>query len=559
MTYHEFIVRIPAFIVLIVISGPFSAWADVPALMGKLSADDPTSRDRAGRELLEAGPSARPALVAALRSADPELRLRAGRLLLRMPWTHPDDPPAVRDVLAQYGKPQPEERLQKVAVLASLPDQAGVPALLRLLGEDPSDSVRWAICGKLRLIQSSRVWNRLRQMEPVDRSGPELASMGWAWAHYDPRQSVQLMRQAIEEDVGRPEQSSGEITLVLRYAIEQERLGGQFGEAIQLLRRGIIRSGGYQRSQWAFELLALQVQQGPLEGFEQDRAVCQSILSPAMGLYVAGKLDQQQGDQTAAKQKYQQALETSQTPVEHLQAGDMLLDQRWDDLAERELNRVLEQHGGVEGNVMANAHFRLAQLAERRGDDFQTAEHLRQGLEAAGQTPGTVLTGPGAQGIWAQVYWRYYRAATERGDNTATEKNLSKLLALDDDDGEIAMDLTPRLSALGRKDEAMRIFDSAYRPARVLLDADQETPELLNNLAWLCARGGQNLTEALECARRATALAPHHPAFLDTQAEAEYRNGNRETAITLEKRALELRPGDPFMQKQLRRFEAGQP
>lgn len=561
--------RVLVFIVLSVISGPYAAWADVPALMGKLSADDPTSRDQAGRDLLTAGPSARPALVEALRSADPELRLRAGRLLLQMPWTSPDDPPAVRDILADYGQPEINQRMRKIAALANLPELAGIPALLRLLAEDPADSVRWRIGGFLRTVQSCKIWNRLRSMEPAGLRAPQIAAIGWAWTHYDPRRSIQLMRQAIAEDESRPENSSGEMELLLRYLIDQERLAGNFDQVARLLRRGMIRGGQEVQAQWAFELLALHVERGSLEGFDQDRPICENLLSPALRLYIAGKLDQRQGNADAAKRKFQQAMESSQTPAEHLRTGDALLQQNWDEPAERELNRVLENPGKPDGYLLANAHFRLARIVDHRKDDFQTAEHLRLGLEATGQTRGAVLTRQGghadesaesaASAIWAQVYWHYYRAAAAGGDAAEAEKYLAKLLASHDNNGEIVMDLMPKLSASGHKEEAMQLFESAYKPARALLDADPENPELLNNLAWLCARSGQNLPEALEAARRATAIAPHHPAYLDTQAEAEYRNGHPEAAIALEKQALEQRPRDSFMQKQLQRFEAGLP
>ncbi|MCC7349851.1 MAG: hypothetical protein IT446_04715 [Phycisphaerales bacterium] len=558
-----------AFIILCAFFGSWSAAMDVPALVGNLSADDPLVREQAGRDLLTAGPSARPALVAALRSPDPELRLRAGQLLLQMPWTSPDDPPAVRDVMAQYGKPQLAERNQKIEILASLPNQAGVPALLRLLVEEPADSIRWRICGCFRHIQSSKTWDALRQMDSAGQGAPQLAAVGWAWAHYDPRRAVQFMHQSLIEDADRPDISLGELELILLYLIEQEQYAGNFDEAARLIRLAMNRIDYAPHNTWAMQLMALHVEHGSLEGYQQDRITCQSILKPTLWLYVEGKLDQRDGKIDQANKKFQQAIETKQSLANHLQTGELLLQRGWDDLAERELNRVLQPPFKPKGVHLANAHFLLARVADRRGDDFQTAEHLRLGLEATGQTNGAVLTRKGRKidnsstaatnPIWAQVYRHYYRAAADRGDSAQARQNLDKLLALHDGSAEIAMDLTPRLLADGHNNEAKQLFESAYQPAKTLRDLDPENPELLNNLAWLCARAGQNLAEALKDSRQATAIAPHHPAYLDTQAEAEYRNGHRETAISLEKRALELRPHDPFMQKQLKRFEAGNP
>ena len=51
------------------------------------------------------------------------------------------------------------------------------------------------------------------------------------------------------------------------------------------------------------------------------------------------------------------------------------------------------------------------------------------------------------------------------------------------------------------------------------------------------------------------AALPENAAYLDTAAEAHFRNGDAKGAVRMETRALELRPNDAFMQEQLARFK----
>lgn len=81
----------------------------------------------------------------------------------------------------------------------------------------------------------------------------------------------------------------------------------------------------------------------------------------------------------------------------------------------------------------------------------------------------------------------------------------------------------------------------------------------LNGLAWICATNGVHLDEALEAAKRASALEPKSPEILDTLAEVEYRLGRKSEAIETESRALALRPDDEYLKGQLARFQSGRP
>jgi predicted Zn-dependent protease len=65
------------------------------------------------------------------------------------------------------------------------------------------------------------------------------------------------------------------------------------------------------------------------------------------------------------------------------------------------------------------------------------------------------------------------------------------------------------------------------------------------------------LEQAERNAERAIGAKPENYAYLDTAAEVKFRLGKVEEAIALEERALALKPGDEFIEGQLRRFRAG--
>ena len=92
---------------------------------------------------------------------------------------------------------------------------------------------------------------------------------------------------------------------------------------------------------------------------------------------------------------------------------------------------------------------------------------------------------------------------------------------------------------------------------RSKLEVRLEAAKSLNNLAWLCARCGERLDEAVSMSERAMALEPASYENIDTAASAYFAAGDFARAVQLEKRALNMRPCDPFMQRQLARFEKG--
>lgn len=123
---------------------------------------------------------------------------------------------------------------------------------------------------------------------------------------------------------------------------------------------------------------------------------------------------------------------------------------------------------------------------------------------------------------------------------------------------DLAEDLIPELETAGLKSVADELFDKVYQPNEQVCVDYPNNASAQNNVAWLAARSGRRLGEALAHARRAVELEPENAAYLDTLAEALYRTGGRREAIELEQRCLEQDPENDHFQRQLARFKSGQ-
>jgi tetratricopeptide (TPR) repeat protein len=151
---------------------------------------------------------------------------------------------------------------------------------------------------------------------------------------------------------------------------------------------------------------------------------------------------------------------------------------------------------------------------------------------------------------------QHLRLARRKGDKKAMGNLLDSLLQQPIDDIDAASEVIVVLQNMGRKNDASRLFQETYDAYERQLATEADNPEFLNNVAWLCAYSGQRPDEAVQLAEKAIATDKDNPAFIDTAAEAHMRAGNYARAVELETRALELRPGDPFMTRQLKKFQA---
>jgi tetratricopeptide (TPR) repeat protein len=208
----------------------------------------------------------------------------------------------------------------------------------------------------------------------------------------------------------------------------------------------------------------------------------------------------------------------------------------------------------------------LAQTDLWRGDELACAKRIDDGVELIAILPigfsrwrvnggSTRLNGLEAIDYTrAEAQWHYLRAAHNQHDAAMVRKHGEKLATLAPDDVDIVADAAPILLAFGMHGEVEKLFARPYVSLQHWLNAKPDDPARMNSMAWLCARCQQHLPEALELATAATKQRPNDPQLLDTLAEVHFAMGERDEAIRIETRALELAPNHPFYKFQLDRF-----
>jgi hypothetical protein len=124
---------------------------------------------------------------------------------------------------------------------------------------------------------------------------------------------------------------------------------------------------------------------------------------------------------------------------------------------------------------------------------------------------------------------------------------------------DLAIGLVPQLERRGEKQDADRLFADVLAVYEKLCRDYPKCAWAHNSAAWLSACCRRNLDEALVHATKAVELAPDSAGHLDTLAEVHFQRGEKEKAVAVQKKVIELDPKKPYFRKQLRRLEAGDP
>ena len=539
----------------------------VEQLVLRLTLSDPHQREEAAKALVNLGAEARPAVMRAMRSGDPELRAGAARVLLQLPWYLPDDSPGVRRVLEQYGKGDIPRRIGAIHDLSRLTNH-GFAALERLIVEEPSDVVKWVIVTKVRECYREPVLERFRQLAPDTTEGhsaPLLAAAGHAWFVKDLRRGAALLRAAVDADLNRPAEEGGELLFAYERVEHVLLLDARHEELADLLRLRAARvpaqdADREHRDELAspptgvLDLFALHARFGPLKGFDRDVERWSAWLADPRVMYSVARAYQRSGRGGMSADAIARAarLSTVTLPYARLVVGEFVLAQGWHAPAEGELGTVLSLQSDF--NALLHARLRLSMVSQARDDDLEAADHQEQMLKLV----DAARRGAADRELWHEIHWRHMKAAQSRGDRDEARRRLDELMndAATIANPDVVNDLVPALRDAGRDAEAKSLFDRTYAALKQKADADPH-PKEKNNLAWLCARcgGPDKRAEALALATAAHAALPDNAAFMDTLAEAHYQNGNYAKAVELERNVVLLRPGDRFLEAQLKRFE----
>jgi tetratricopeptide (TPR) repeat protein len=546
----------------------------VTSLIAALNDPDPTTRSIATRRLIDMEDAAEAELCKAIATAPPEAASRIAFVLMHIRWTTNDDSVAVRQRFDGYAESDPETRRALIDEnLVNAPPPAKT-ALLRIVEHDVCATVRWDAALALVRSMDDKVDPVGQQLEPIIsghaietisnypppvENAALLAVAGWACRDTNADRAAELMDRAVAIEADKPSAYAGQMDFVFQWLVDRATTSRKYDRVADLLRN--------QSDHWPWieqavaepvaNLFALHADFGPFPGFDDDVKNYRGYFIRPEMMYCLGRwLNRKHHPLLGATADAAALLAGGISAQSHYSAGVFLAQHEWNAPAERELNLCLMLPGGNSWET----YYELSRNATARGDDFAAGRDLEMAIKklpANGNTSEQT-----ANDLWVQVEWHYLRAARDIHDDAAAKMRLNKLLEYEQiahalqRDPAMAADIVPELQDLGRKAEADRIFVDAYNALAAEVAAAPSQPMPKNNLAWLCACSGRHLDEAIRIATEAVALVPHDGECIDTLAEAYFRSGNLAHALELEKQAVEQKPDDIYMQKQVKKYEA---
>jgi tetratricopeptide (TPR) repeat protein len=201
----------------------------------------------------------------------------------------------------------------------------------------------------------------------------------------------------------------------------------------------------------------------------------------------------------------------------------------------------------------------LAVAAAARKDYLKAAEGFEQSMLRC-LHPYTSFVQAGAYAnVPAQVHQLRASGLLAEGRFEEARKQIQLAQASSPGSVDLPIALVPALDKGGHKKEAAALFEKSFAAYEKVCRDYPRCSWAHNSAAWLAACCRRNLDKALEHADKAVELAPTNAGYLDTLAEVRFQRGEKDKAIAMQKRAIEIDPKKTYYRKQLRRLEAGDP
>ena len=537
-------------------------------------------RQKAEADLGKIGFEAVDALTAATDHDDMEIATRASRLLyvIRSNWTVPGEPARVSQLLANYESQDDNGRSVIIDHLIRLRENAGVPAVCRLIRYERSLLV--AKTAALRLLEAKAAEDPKADLAATLQKGlgtcrraPARWVLAWSQARQDPQALAGIWTQFAAEEEGLLVQQPRETSL----AIVEGLLRFQIA-ALRAIHRGADAALGVERLiklrrgepiEMA-RLLNWLIDQEDWPAMRLVEKRCQATIAASADLlYLVAEAQLRRGDAAAAEQSASQALKLNPDSDElslgmHYQAGENLEQRGHFDWATKQWEHVLHNappHSQV-GIITARS---LADLYHDREEDQRAAETLAGIVKAAAgrsnqwpllnQGSGDAVTlGP----LRARMY--YFDACHWKvlGDRAKQRECLDKALATQVYDIEVLIECyqIPDSPADYRR-KICKLIEAKLCELREKIADFGPNPaaaQPCNEFAWLAANTEGDLDEALRLSKRSLDLTGEQGSFRDTLAHVYFAKGDYADALKHQTRAAQSLPYNHAVQKALALF-----
>jgi|AntRauTorckE6833_2_1112554.scaffolds.fasta_scaffold02605_9 tetratricopeptide (TPR) repeat protein len=122
-------------------------------------------------------------------------------------------------------------------------------------------------------------------------------------------------------------------------------------------------------------------------------------------------------------------------------------------------------------------------------------------------------------------------------------------------DATLADHFFPALREAGRIGELNEWFGKSWGRVVAVIEAYPECHNSRNSVAWLASRAGLKLEEAEAYLEKAIEMTPEQPAYLDTMAELNFAQKDREAAVRWSDQAVRHSPFEGMIRMQNFRFK----
>lgn len=554
---------------------PVSPQVDrVEQLIAKLGDEEFLERERAQEELLKIGPDAYDALQAAVDHEDIEIASRARYLvrLIRVDWTRESDPTAVKELLKGYDQLAPTARLARIADLAKVPSDGGVPAICRIVRFEKSPvlakQAALKVLGRPLAAEVTAAQRRQQILDALGRSNTP--ATGWlrieAETQTDPAAMLEEWAKAVADEQAAltrtPQNTQNEIVAgLLRRQVDLLTKLERKDEAQAAMLKSLDYEQGTPESlpkllEWLVEQKAWSVLDAVATRFA-DRFDQQPIL-----LYLLADARGKQGQKDLAEQAAAKALEVNGTnQVEHYKLGR--------DLQQRGLIEwsIREYQAAIANGPLANLatfasqsalaellhdrqrHLEAAKVLEPAVEELnRNAEHRKSVEDRLGREPG---------GIISRMHYLYAMDQQDKGDLAKAQEHLDAAIQADPTDADALIGLyrLPNQEA-SRRARTSKLIKSAADLFRKQIQQSPDDATPYNQFAWLVGNTEGDYAEALRYSQKSLELSPNAAGYLDTLGRCYYAVGDLSNAVKHQTQAVTLDPHSGAMQRQLEFFKA---
>jgi tetratricopeptide (TPR) repeat protein len=218
-----------------------------------------------------------------------------------------------------------------------------------------------------------------------------------------------------------------------------------------------------------------------------------------------------------------------------------------------QFGRYAPWSGGYSARVFG-AHQEVANALVKT-HPWQAAEHFERASLFFLKEHFTILDNSGYVKFRYVIHKLRARDLLEQGKRDEARAEIKLSAAAAPGQIDLVTELVPLLDEADDRQMADDVFGMAFQTLDDICRQFPRAARYHNDLAWMCAQCNRRLDDAVLHAARAVELESARAGFLDTLALVHYLRGEKDEAIELAKKCIELEPHNDRFKAQLERFK----